>query len=660
MKTFNPTRISLMLIAAFAASASLADTVPEIEEVVTASRVPTPRVGLAGTVQVLTASDIRNSTANSVQELLAAQVGVSIRSLDGTSDGAVDLRGFGMTASSNTLLLVNGVRQNDNDLSSPRLSQLPLSAIERIEIVRGSGAVQYGGGATGGVINIITKGPFKDQPRLVLIGRLGDYNTTDGSARFNAQGDSLALTVQASTQRTRNYRDNNSDHHDSLSADLDWQGEDDTLHLSVAADEQKLRLPGPLSLAQSRENPELAGTLNDNVTRRSEQLQLGWRHDFGGATLYVDAASRDKDNLAYNESFGVATRDDRYLRTRTITPRLVLPFSTGTIRHRLVAGLDLLHSNATIYGADWSAFPPPYALLYKAKQRQSAIFVEEQATFDSGVQLSAGLRQQRYRDEVNAIATGLNSHLLDGHLHASELGLSVPLTNQLTAFGKVGHSFRLATPDELIFISGAPLKPQRSHDYQVGLRGNQDGWQWGATLYRYDITDEIHFNSLTFANMNLDPTRRQGIELDGTWQVSPKWQVKGNATFQRAVFRSGVYGGVDVSGNEVPLVPRRLASVTAHWQATSETGIDLTTRYVGEQRLDNDQANSTSLRLPAYTVVDLAIGQQYREWSWRFAINNLLDKRYTEYGIRNVPGTSYNLYPSPRRHAMLTLTYQLQ
>ncbi len=75
----------------------------------------------------------------------------------GTQD-MVDLRGFGAFAQSNVLILVNGRRFQDFDLQGFDFSAIPLNSIERIEITRGnSGAVLYGDGAIGGVINIVTK-----------------------------------------------------------------------------------------------------------------------------------------------------------------------------------------------------------------------------------------------------------------------------------------------------------------------------------------------------------------------------------------------------------------------------------------------------------------------------------------------------------------------
>src|SRR5690554_4844262 len=70
----------------------------------------------------------------------------------------LDMRGFGIeNGHQNIVITINGRRLNNVDMAPQLLSNIPLSSIERIEIIKGSGAVAYGDGAMAGVINIITK-----------------------------------------------------------------------------------------------------------------------------------------------------------------------------------------------------------------------------------------------------------------------------------------------------------------------------------------------------------------------------------------------------------------------------------------------------------------------------------------------------------------------
>ena len=120
------------------------------------------------------------------------------------------MRGFGVTGPQNTLILVDGRRIADFDLSGVQWSAIPSSAIERIEIVRGGGSVLYGEGATAGVINIITEAPSARGSALTLRGSVGSYQMREGvgegnfgAAAFGMSvfGEPLVATVIAATTR---------------------------------------------------------------------------------------------------------------------------------------------------------------------------------------------------------------------------------------------------------------------------------------------------------------------------------------------------------------------------------------------------------------------------------------------------------------------------
>lgn len=130
--------------------------------VVTATRDEQEIRKIPANVTVITKEKIAGSNAQAVTDVLKDEVGVVVRDLSGTGKNAsVDIRGFGETGPLNTLVLVDGRRVNEIDLSGVDWTQIPLDQIERIEIVRGAGSVLFGDNAVGGVINIITKKPEK-------------------------------------------------------------------------------------------------------------------------------------------------------------------------------------------------------------------------------------------------------------------------------------------------------------------------------------------------------------------------------------------------------------------------------------------------------------------------------------------------------------------
>ncbi len=170
-------RLAGLLLGLFV-SASFAQNAVLVE----ATRFPEDVRRLPASTTVITAGELARSPARTLPELLSGEVGVAMRDLFGNNAAttSVDLRGFGATGSQNTLVLVDGRRVSDLDLSSVQWSAVPLASIERIEILRGSGAVLYGDAATSGIINIVTRSPLKHGPALELLGRGGTFNTFEG------------------------------------------------------------------------------------------------------------------------------------------------------------------------------------------------------------------------------------------------------------------------------------------------------------------------------------------------------------------------------------------------------------------------------------------------------------------------------------------------
>jgi len=125
--------------------------------VVTPSGIEQPVTDANTTITVIDQKTIEESNAGSVAELLRGQAGVHVSDIFGDgSQATIDLRGFGPTAGSNTLVLIDGRKLNNSaDGASPDLSLIDIDDIAQIEILQGSSGVLYGNQAVGGVVNII-------------------------------------------------------------------------------------------------------------------------------------------------------------------------------------------------------------------------------------------------------------------------------------------------------------------------------------------------------------------------------------------------------------------------------------------------------------------------------------------------------------------------
>jgi len=155
---------ALILCLCLSISVALADTELEVKEiVVTATRTEEEVLTAPGHVTVLGEEEISRSGAKNMADLLTRQAGIKVN--DYGAEGALKSISFRGSSSSQVLVLVNGVRQNNSDSGGANLSLIPLENVEKIEIIRGGFSSLYGADAVGGVINIITKksadGQFK-------------------------------------------------------------------------------------------------------------------------------------------------------------------------------------------------------------------------------------------------------------------------------------------------------------------------------------------------------------------------------------------------------------------------------------------------------------------------------------------------------------------
>ena len=174
--------------AADPASAQEPERVVPLEElIVSATRTETELRDVPVNVTVVSREELRLSSAQTLQDVLLAIPGVTFgRNVPAASAHpswqAVSLRGLGGTAASRTLVMVDGVPLNDPYFGWVRWSQIPVEAIERVEIVRGGGSTLWGGQSLAGVIHVITRSP----------GSAGLSAAAEGGSLSTFRGDALA------------------------------------------------------------------------------------------------------------------------------------------------------------------------------------------------------------------------------------------------------------------------------------------------------------------------------------------------------------------------------------------------------------------------------------------------------------------------------------
>jgi len=633
-----------------AVAAELPVTVGE-PVIVTATRFEDRYLDKPVNVSIITAEDIKNSTARTVPELLRQLPGIRTRDSSGSPNMQVDMRGFGISGDQNTLVLLDGVRISENEQTTVNWVGIPLTAIERIEIMRGSGAVLYGGGATGGTINIITRTPAAGQRSASIYGGAATYGTSEAGVGVNLGGENVSLNFHGTYLNTDNYRDNNRLRQKNALADMRWMGDRGSISLKAGADDQDLRLPGALSEAQIAADRRQAATPNDFSNRTGGFLVANGERRVGAVTLAADLGYREKDITASI----IGSPIDSDTSVWSFSPRLKLPHQLGGWRNHLVAGVDW---------DDWSflnttsVFGQPRQP--DAFQRNQAVYLQNSTAIGESWNVSLGGRLHRVEYGVTDLANPAQSDERKRDLTAYEVGARYRVNAALSPYAKIGTSFRVPNVNDVYnLFTGVVglLEPQTSHEQEIGVDIRSGPGTYRLALYHIDIDNELYFDPVAFVNRNLPPTRRQGVEAEGMWRLGGSVDLFVNYTYAQSEFRSGSFGGVPIAGNEVPLVPRHAVNAGAGWAFAPRARADLVARYVGEQVFDGDEANTFGRKMPSYTVVDLKLTYASTGWLIGIGMKNLFDEKYFNYGVFDSFTPTFFAYPQPERSFFATAQY---
>jgi len=646
--------------------------------------------GIVGTAStVITAEEIAHSPQQTLPEIIAQLPGVQLQSFFGGVNGAktsVDLRGFGAFATANTLILINGRRLNDIDMSGVDLSTIPRDSIERIEITRGnSGAVLYGDNAIGGVINIVLKNGVGGPPVAMRAeAGVGSFNQRMASVSTALNSGPWSTSFYGNAIRSDGYRENNALDQRTGVGNLNYTTPDLKAFLTVTGDDQKLGLPGGRIVDPSIGVNELvtarraAATPFDYANQQGASATAGFTKTlWNGAELIVDGGVRKKDtqsgffgSVPFASPFisFSSTYNDAALQTWSITPRLSVKNSIFGLPSAILTGVDYYDATFHQERGAFKGVAPIHT--YDLSQQTLAGYWQQTIGLLPTTDFSYGARVQNTRlsardryDPFAPFAFDAQALPLDSNetQYALHVGLEHRFNNVFSVFGRAARAFRTPTVDERVSSGPAfdpfftplaqnfKLKTQTSHDVEGGFRIKAGAFQMQSSIYNMDLENEIHFNPVLFYNVNLDPTRRYGSETSASLRVSDSVTLRGGVAYIRAVFREGQF-----AGHDVPLVSNYTASGGVTWNIWKDYLVaDATVRAWSERVMDNDQAN-TQRRIPADATIDFKLSGAYEHFFWSFSVNNVLNALYYDYAIASTitPGR-FSAYPLPGRTYML-------
>ena len=591
-----PTVLCLALLAAYAAPTFAQTTLSPV--VVSGSREPLPLDRVTADVVVIDAQRIRESTADSIEDLLRREAGVQVSRNGGPGQSAaVFIRGAG---SGNTVVLIDGVRVGSATLGQVEFEAISLSQIERIEVLRGPGSSLYGADAVGGVVQIFTR---RGEGEVRVAGNLalGGHRSREGSMGVSgAQGsfDYVASLSRQSSQGVSALKAG--DRFGNYNPDDDGYTRD-TAQLKLGFTPAAGQRVG-VNLIESRLNAQydaseyIAPNFNQDATPdfraklKTSIASLDYRGEFGpGMALTAQAAHSDDDLKSGGTEIN---------RFRTQRDQFTLQGAWAPLAgQQFVAAFEHLteRAHSDSFAADES-------------RRNDALVLGYTGQF--GVHtLQADVRQDRN--------SAYGSH------PTGRLGWSMEVANGLRVRVLGGSTFRAPSFNELFYPGyGVPtVTPEKGRSVELGLTWRSGATEVSATAYENRVRDMIGFETNS-ALCPADPSYQYGCARNigearlrgGTLSATHRWgSLRVAAT-------------LDVLDAQDLIQNKRLARRAAHQESLS-ADYDMGAWSVGAAVLAVGRRPDGGADLGAYETLDLRARWRFTpQWQLEAKLLNATDR----------------------------------
>jgi outer membrane receptor protein involved in Fe transport len=650
--------------------------------IVTSERIPVRASASPTAVQVISGETLRNLPARNLAEALATTPGFVFASFDGGLGRPLPIvRGFyggGETGYLQILIDGNPINRSENGLVA--WDMVPLSAIERVEIVRGASSAQYGDAAVGGVINIITRASGWSMVGL----EGGSFGRLAGQASLG-QRDSWLSRMYASLERVDGFREHSS--RTSLASGSTFMLLDDDdrrLRLRTTSYDSEAEIPGALPADLAATDPTASIPFYrfdaEDEARYSAALEGEWQPDERTAvSATLSGVHRNAEvtrTLPFSPFFADTQLNDLTSNELQLAGQWSRQSSSrlaGTTLVGLQLGrswLDTRYSLVTrgpegVY-AGAPGRPNPLPLVQGDITRSAlALYAQRDWWLTPALRLVIGARGDRLEDESSLRGQpGTTEQSLDAW--SGRTGLSWTYADSGADRGSIyvaaSREFRAPTLVQLfdprpvptpfgdITLSNAELEPQIGTGFEAGMNhrrtfGGVDERALSLSLavYHLEVRDEIDFDLSIFRYGNIARSLHRGVEAGAEYQLGANTMFV-NYTRQDVENRN--------TGLQIKAVP--LDTANLGWRYGQADGINasVVARYVGGAYLDD----ANEQRLDAYTTVSARIGYRRGPAYVYMEAFNLLDETYASTGYVldfQTPdggfGRGTYLYPAPGR-----------
>lgn len=715
MRTFNLRPLSLAILG-ISASSAFANTTTETTAdpthqlstiVVSAAGFEQDIKNAPASISVVTKEDIEKKNATSIADLLADVPGIDVRNGVGKTGGLnVSMRGMG---ADDTLILIDGRRQTTStDVTPNGFGETstgfipPLSAIERIEVIRGPMSTLYGSDAMGGVINIITKKVSNEwNGNVTVSGNVMEHKDEADSWKTSFLLNGPIINDKLGLQLRGSY--------------LDRQESERIAAGSTSRDPRpneahNYEIGGKLSFVMNDQNSFWFDTFHSSQNYNNEDSRLGdldWVKKPNEAPGYKDELEFNRTQFAvgHDGDYGFGLWKTYISQSETETKGRSLPSGAFTT-DEITAGDSRIGSDRNLKNIDLIADSHIISNLGNHKLTLGTQY-KEQTIEDNIAQHITGKNEfdskswAFYVEDEWRILDNLGFTLggrYEDHSgfggHFSPRAYLVWNTNDiLTVKGGVSTGYKVpsakALEDNLINLSrqgrsftfGNPnLKPEESTNYELGfnLQPN-DQITFTTTGFYNEIENAIvsvgaqdhplcTTGKTCSKNINANEAEVYGVETTLQYSIIPEWDIKAAYTYTKSKITDS--NNPETEGNYYNNNPRNAFNLTSTWHINPNFDLWLQHEYKSSRVRSTDSFESLDAegqaiyqasgnKLAGYNLFNLGasytVNDQLR---FNMAVNNLLDKDFTEYTtVEYLDGTNNETTQSYRYLSGLEGTY---
>jgi iron complex outermembrane receptor protein len=624
--------------------------IPAVRETVTvvASRTPHELRDAPAPVRVLDSREVLQTSVPALDGALARVPSFSLfrRSSSLASHPTthgVSLRGIGASGASRTLVLVDGVPENDAFGNWVHWSTLPLVQIDRVELTGSGLSTLYGSSALAGAIAVVTRHP--PGQALDLRAMAGSLGVVSGEGYSGGESGGWRLSGGGRAFRTGGY----------IQVAPEVRGPVDE---EVAARHATFnwRAERPFSKALVVHTGRVFNDDRDNGTplqvndTRDVLLTGGVRMPVAGGALQADAFGRSQRFQSTFSAVGPGRA------TETLTLAQSVPsldagagaqWSRDWTRHRLTAGGDLRGVGATDNEEVFTAGVHTRDRVIDANQIVGGAFVQDALRLTDRVEATLSVRADGWRNyDVSRVETIVATGQQIATPLSSRTASAVTPRGAIVAHagrgvvirGSAYGGFRAPSLNELyrpfrvgnVLTEGNDaLGAERLAGVEGGAAGGGRRFNWQATVFWSRLNDPISNVTIsstpaliTRQRQNLGRARVAGTELQAGWRtdavsLSASWFTTDTTVLEFPADPSLV-------GLRLAQVPPYRGSFQASWRAPWQLELDFLARAEGE-RFDDDQ---NQLRLAPYGVVDVRAARAFDRVELFLTGENIFDTRY--------------------------------